>query len=140
MTNINNYTPQLSGPHRRFVSSENRCTHIVENPNGKYVRQFKVDGDVFPSGGNGQKRCDYLILNDTDADAYYIELKGSDVRRAIQQVESSIAEINPSIGYEIHSRIIYRTFTQEVKSAEVLRWKRKQNDAVIVSTQYTDRL
>lgn len=140
MTNINNYTPRLSGTHRRFVSTENRCTHIAENPNGKYVRQFKVDGDVFPSGGSGPKRCDYLILDDSTRHAYYIELKGSDIRRAIQQVESSIAEINPSIGYKIHSRIIYRTFTQEVKSAEVLRWKRKQNDAVIVSTQYTDRL
>lgn len=140
MTNINNYTARLSGTQPRFVSKENRCTHIAENPAGKYVRQFKVDGDVFPSGGNGPKRCDYLILDDTDRHAYYIELKGSDVRRAIQQVESSIEEINPSIGYKVHSRIIYRTFTQEVKSAEVLRWKRRQKDAVITSTQHTDRL
>lgn len=140
MTNINNFTPRLSGTHRRFVSSENRCTHIAENPAGKYVRQFKVDGEVFPSSGNGPKRCDYLILNDTDGDAYYIELKGSDIRRAIEQVESSIVEINPSIGYDVHCRIIFRTFTQEVKGAEVLRWKRKQKDAVITSVQYTDRL
>lgn len=140
MTNINNYTPRRSGTYPQFVSTENRCTHIAENPNGKNVRQFKVDGEVFPSGGNGPKRCDYLILDDSTRHAYYIELKGSDIRRAIQQVESSIAEINPSIGYEIHSRIIFRTFTQEAKSAEVLRWKRRQKDAVITSVRHTDRL
>lgn len=99
-----------------------------------------MDGDVFPSGGSGPKRCDYLILNDTDADVYYIELKGSDVRRAIQQIESSIAEINPSIGYEIHCRVIFRTSTHEVKGADVLRWKRKRKDAVITSIKHTDRL
>lgn len=140
MININGYKPRRSGIYRLFTSTENHCTHIAENPNGKYVRQFKVDGDVFPSGGSGPKRCDYLILNDTDRHAYYIELKGSDILRAIQQIESSIAEINPSIGYEIHCRVIFRTSTHEVKGAEALRWKRKRKDVVITSIRHTDRL
>lgn len=140
MTNINNFTPRRSGTYPRFVSTENRCTHIAETPQSHCVRQFKVDGEVFPFGGNGPKRCDYLLLDDSAGHAYYIELKGSDIRRAIQQVESSITEINPSIGYEVHCRIIFRTFTQEVKSAEILRWKRRQKDAVVTSVQHTDRL
>lgn len=143
MININNknkYIPRRSGTHRLFTSTENHCTHIAENQNGKYVRQFKVDGEVFPSGGNGPKRCDYLILDDTGKQSYYIELKGSDIPRAIQQIESSIAEINPSIGYDIHCRVIFRTSTHEVKGAEVLRWKRKRKDVVITSIQHTDRL
>lgn len=140
MININKYTPRRSGRHQRFSCTENHCTYIAENPNSKDVRQFKVDGEVFPSGGNGPKRCDYLVLNDTDRHAYYIELKGSDILRAIQQIESSITEINSSIGYDVRCRVIFRTSTHEVKGAEVLRWKRKRKDVVITSKQHTDRL
>lgn len=136
---INKCTPCRAGAHPQFSSSENRCTHIAKNPSHKCVRQFRVDGEVFPAG-NAPKRCDYLLLNDTDQRSYYIELKGSDVLRAIEQIESSISLIGPSIKeYEIFCRIIFRTSTHEVTGADAIRWK-KRRKAVIKSVQYTETL
>ncbi len=78
MTNINKYSPHCEGKQSSFVSSENGCKHEGKNSSHDEVRQFKVDGEVFPKK-NPKIRCDWLLLNDTKKHAYYIELKGSDI-------------------------------------------------------------
>ena len=93
--NINDFTPWREGEYPRFSSAEKRCSHIANNPHHKHIRQFKVDGEVFPPG-TPQKRCDYLLLDDTGHQSYYIELKGSDVLTAIAQIEDTISEISPT--------------------------------------------
>lgn len=126
------------GTQRQFVSCENHCKHIGDNPNGKYIRQIKVDGDVFPHGKE-PKRCDYLLLNDTDRVSYYIELKGSDIRTAIEQIDSTVSLIGPSIkDYTVFRRIIlHKVRPHEIRDNSVIRWKRRHK-AVIVSSQHTD--
>ena len=77
MTNINNYAPYHAGTYPSFVSSENGCKHEAKNPSRKVVRQFMVDGGVFPKG-SGPLRCDWLILNDTDQHALVRHLTYTD--------------------------------------------------------------
>lgn len=129
------------GRHRQFVSCENHCKHIGDNPNGKYVRQIKVDGDVFPPGKE-PKRCDYLLLNDTDKISYYIELKGSDIRTAIEQIDSTVSLIAPTIAD--YNEICYRIILHKVRPHQihdnyVIKWK-KRHDAVITENQHIDTL
>lgn len=45
---IKDFKPCRKGPHALFSMTEKHCTYAAKNPDGKYVRQFKVDGDVFP--------------------------------------------------------------------------------------------
>lgn len=137
---INQYTPHRQGTHTIFTSSENHCTHIANNPSGKYIRQFKVDGEVFPRSSD-IKRCDYLLLNDEDKTSYYIELKGSDIITAIEQIENTISLLAPSIkDYPtIFRRIIYRTSTLSLKNNYVIKWAKKHN-AIIKSRTYAETL
>lgn len=138
---INDFKPCRKGSHALFSMTEKHCTYVGKNPNGKYVRQFKVDGDVFPKKVPPD-RCDYLLLDDTDHYAYYIELKGSDIMWAIQQIECSIERLHPSPSikdYKIRCRIVYHTSTQEVTCSDAIRWKKRRN-AVITSRRYEEKL
>ena len=141
MTNINKYSPHCEGKQSSFVSSDNGCKHEGKNSSHDEVRQFKVDGEVFPKK-NPKIRCDWLLLNDTKKHAYYIELKGSDIPHAIEQIESTIKEISPSISEykQIYRRIIYKTGTHKTREHSVTQWKSIHRDAVVAYRTYTDNL
>lgn len=130
---INSCTPYRQGTHKTFKSTENRCTHIGNNPGRHKVRHFQVDGGVFPKGTT-PPRCDYLLVNDTAKSSYYIELKGSDIPKAIQQIDRSIEEISLSLpGYKIFRRIVYRTGTHKIDEKAVVKWKAKYAGTVRIA-------
>ena len=132
---INGCTPYREGTHQTFTSSENGCTHVGNNVERNKVRQFKVDGEVLKSG-YADSRCDYILLNDEKESSYYIELKGSDLKKAIQQIEDTIDMIAPSIlTYTIFRRIIYRTGSHKVHESKVTFWKKKYNGSVIIKSR-----
>ena len=59
--------------------------HRAKNPAGDYVTHYKIDGKVIKAGS----RCDYLLLNEESRMAYLIELKGSDLVKAAEQLEAN---------------------------------------------------
>ncbi|UTA69165.1 hypothetical protein [Emticicia sp. 21SJ11W-3] len=68
-----------------------KSQYKVFNPNKKRVSELKVDGCLIKIG----ERCDYLLLVSNDSqfknkDAYFVELKGSDLMKAISQIDASI--------------------------------------------------
>ena len=128
---INDYTPHRAGTYAEFVSSENGCKHIGRNDSRHSIRQFKIDGEVI-SKNSEAARCDYLLLNDDAKRAYYIELKGSDLEKAIQQIESTVQIFQTSLpGYTTYRRIIYFSGTTDIRGSAVQRWKAKHPTAVI---------
>ena len=130
--NINDFTPHRAGQHSVFTSAENRCTHVGKNKNRHMIRQFKVDGEVVEAG-DMSPRCDYLLLNDDAKTSYYIELKGSDLVKAIEQIETTVAMIAPSIPeYAVLRRIVFRTGTHGIQTRPVLSWKRKHGNTVVI--------
>lgn len=136
--NVKDYTPFREGKHPVFSSSENGCRHIGNNVHHQYIRHFKVDGEVFSS--SDEERCDYLLLNDEAKTSYYIELKGSDLSKAIRQIENTIRLIAPSLsGYTILRRIVYHTGSHNVHASDVLRWKAKRK-AVIKERAYSENI
>lgn len=137
--NLDNYTPHHEGRHAKFVSEENRCKHIGNNVRSALVRQFKFDGEVIPKNADTD-RCDYILLNDEAPAVYYIELKGSSIRKAIKQVEKSFDMCHESLpGYKSYFRIIYHSGTHDLKSRDVVNWQIKnKKSAAIKSRQYEE--
>lgn len=69
--------------------SEKNSSLKINNPERREVRKIRVDGCVITEG----PRCDYLIISPKNME-YFIELKGSDVKHAIEQLEASIKKIS----------------------------------------------
>ncbi len=138
---INQYNPCEEGTKLVFVSSENGCRHVGNNTNHHCIRKFKIDGDVIPKTSS-EERCAYLLLNDTDKRAYYIELKGSDIAKAIHQIENTVKLFRDGIcDYMVFPRIIYRTGTHDIQSSITTKWRMKYgNKAVIRSREYTENI
>lgn len=138
--NINDYTPRRSGTYAEFVSSENGCKHIGRNVSGHEIRQFKIDGEVIAKNAD-TVRCDYLLLNDEAKRAYYIELKGSDLEKAIQQIDATVRMLQDSLtGYATYRRIIYFSGTTDIKGSAVQRWKAKHPTAIIRRRLYSEAI
>lgn len=90
---------------KRIVSKEKRSSHIAVNKNGQLVRQYLIDGDVIKD--KHVIKCDYLVLNDEKKTAYFIELKGSKVLHAIEQIEETAKRLRPCLqGYQFYYRIV----------------------------------
>lgn len=142
MANLLEYAPFRAGNHSTFTSSENGCTHVGKNVDRDAVRQFKVDGGIIPKNAP-DSRCDYLLLNDKKETAYFIELKGSDIEKAISQVENSIAMFRHEIPqYKIFRRIVYRTGSHDVRLSSVTRWKKRfgNNGAIVSERKYEENI
>ena len=93
-----------------YVSAEHHCRHIVYNKSGVVVRHFHIDDDMIP-GGTSDERCDYLLLDDTRKNAYYIELKGSpsNTKKCLRQVKNVEALLSPLLqGYQSLYRFVYK--------------------------------
>ncbi len=118
-----------------IVSSENGRRHIAENPSGNYeVRHYHLDGEIL----HNTLCCDYLLINDSRLKAYYIELKGSDLAHAVDQVIAGERQCKDSLqGYESYYRIITsKTRTQELYSMNFRRFERRVGpDRIIVKTK-----
>lgn len=129
--------PYRAGKNPNYVSKDKHCTHIGNNVNASYVEQYKVDGEVFPAG-SGPEKCDFLLLNENARTAYYIELKGSSIPKAIQQLNNTVSmlrERHPQCN-KIFYRIIYRSGSHETNSSKTLRWKKKVGvDRVVIKSQ-----
>lgn len=108
-----------------IVSSENRVKHVARNKDRDKVFHFKIDGDIIPSL-SPDLRCDYLLENETKQNAYLIELKGTDVSHAVDQIEATINRFRAVLkAYTIMPRIVYRGNTHSVNSAKVVAFKRR---------------
>lgn len=133
MIDINCYKPYRKGKHATFTAEENRCSYIGENPKRKDIRQFKIDGEVF-SKGSSQLRCDFLFLNDTDQKAYYVELKGSNILHAIEQIKKTEEAIQMSIiKYAVYRRIVCsRSCSHDIRNHKCLMWRKSGKGANII--------
>lgn len=70
-----------------FEVSEKLSRVVFQNPNGKSVHEITVDGCVFKRPD--VLRCDYLV-NVLEIDtSVFVELKGSDIDHALEQLEAS---------------------------------------------------
>lgn len=78
--------------------------HRAHNRSSSDVRHYKLDGDIIKN----QTCCDFLLLNDTKRDAYFIELKGRDITKGVKQLEAGYYLFaRDLVNYTIYYRLIY---------------------------------
>ena len=78
-----------------IVFSENKSKITFENPDHNTYRAIQVDGCVFNSA-DGQK-CDNLLESEEYADQYFVELKGGDSNKAVEQLKDTMEKMPPRL-------------------------------------------
>ncbi len=84
-------TTKTSNP--LIVFSEKKSRIAFENPNHNSYLAIQVDGCVF-SAADGPK-CDKLLESEMYADQYFVELKGGDTMKAVEQLKETIEKLTP---------------------------------------------
>jgi hypothetical protein len=104
--------------HKNIVVSEKRSKFKILNDSLKSINKVKVDGCLITNG----KRCDYLfeICSDNFEKVFYVELKGSDLKKALEQIEATINYCN-----------IYHKHKDKQKYAFVVTTRTPQIDSAI---------
>lgn len=77
---------------------ENKSKIIFENPRRKSCLKVNVDGGVFQKG-TAQTRCDKLLVEEATPLFCFVELKGQNTEKAINQLMASLQEplLNPKL-------------------------------------------
>jgi hypothetical protein len=89
----------------RVSLSERRSKITFLNPEQRSVRRVQVDGCAITDG----MRCDYLLIDHTGHE-HYVELKGSDVSHALDQIMRSIEQL--SVEARTHPKSSYVSSTR----------------------------
>ena len=105
---------------------KNPQCHKRNNTSREEVTHYQIDGVVIKTGN----KCDYLLINETKKVAYLIELKGSDLVKAAQQLESTEIFLKKELSdYKLQYRIVAnKCKTQEIHSSAYrkyqMQWKK----------------
>ena len=103
---LNGYSSLCEERQRIIVSryKRTRREHRAVNPDSCHVSQYKIDGNVV---SDSSIRCDYLVMNEDRRNAYLIELKGSDIEHALDQLEVTAERLQKQLqGYCIRYRLV----------------------------------
>lgn len=93
----------------------------IKNNSQHILIKIKVDGCLI-KGQVGVRKCDFLLLDCTDSKAYFIELKGQNLKDAIVQITSTLSQLQPKLkDFKIccrivQSKVIKATQQQEKKA------------------------
>jgi hypothetical protein len=108
------------------VCSDQRSTtnYIYDNRSADSLTKYRIDGCLIADTG---ARCDFLLLNCTKQQSFFIELKGSDLLRAVEQIDRSIDLLLGSINdFDINARILLtRVNTIDLRNSKYLRLEKK---------------
>ena len=113
--------------HARSIVSQDRGAtspkHIANNRKESLVYQYIIDGEVITQG----PRCDYLVINEDLKTAYLIELKGSDLEKAAEQLKKTEDRLKlESKGYDLSYRIVAnKCKTQEIESTAFRNYRKR---------------
>ena len=91
---------------RKVVTFKDKgsATYKYPNKDNNHLAKYRVDGGLIADKG---KKCDYLLLNCERKSSYFIELKGSDISHAIDQIERSIDELKKNLpNFSVFARIV----------------------------------
>lgn len=104
--------------------AKGRREHRALNMDACLVTQYRIDGDVIR---DASICCDFLVMNDDRRDAYLIELKGSDIDHALDQLEATAARFQTELReYRVRYRLVCsRVKTQAMHSTKYKKFMKK---------------
>jgi len=98
------------------VSEKGKIFRLKNDSQYKYT-VFKVDACLIKA--SNEKKCDFLFVVDKkqECQAYFVELKGTDLAGAIYQISNSINILYKSLlEHKIYARIVGKRVTPDIKS------------------------
>nr|WP_142411516.1 hypothetical protein [Clostridium sp. Marseille-P7770] len=120
---------------KKIISRDkkSRCVHRAINTAQNLVRQYQIDEGVITD--KTIQKCDFLVLNDEKMDAYLIELKGTDLRHALEQLEQTERHLSAELrSYTLYYRIVYKANTHAIRSSEYVKFCKLKKNRVKAST------
>lgn len=110
--------------------------HKGKNVKRAHVTHYKIDGNVIRAGS----RCDFLLLNEDAQMAYLIELKGSDLVKAAEQLEATERVLNSELSkYDLQYRIVAnKCRTQAIHSSAYRKYQMRWKGKLVQKTGYME--
>ena len=121
---------------------ENGNEYCVNNKKEYAIYKYHIDGDIEQSGG-AELRCDYIVEAETPErpTAFVVELKGSDIDRAVKQIEHTIQRYGLLNTHDVRRRIIvHSSRTHQVYNKGRRDQGKKYPDYLIRTHTHTDYL
>lgn len=121
-----------------------KTNYILQNKSHRKVAKYIVD-DCLLKGYTKDEKCDYLfVCNEQQKKvAILVELKGSNISKAIRQIDSTFDKLNSSLtGILTHARIV----TSRIKAPYITDtgykklYKKLNSNLEIKNTRFTDTL
>ncbi len=106
------------------IDTKSRTKYVYENDSLDTLSKYRVDGCLI---NDDDSKCDFLLLNCTKEISYFIELKGSDLIKAVEQIDRSINVLHKDFKeYSVEARIVLtRVNTTDLKSTKLIRLESK---------------
>ncbi len=110
--------------------------HKAYNRAKAYVTHYRIDGVVITTGS----RCDFLLMNEETKTAYLIELKGSDLVKAAEQLKATEVALKQELfGYNLQYRIVAnKCRTQEIYSSAYRKYQLCWKGRLMQKTGYIE--
>lgn len=111
----------------KIVVSELKSTYIGNNKKQKEFCLYRVDACLI---GEGEKKCDYLLLDANAFNSYFVELKGSDLIAAVEQIDATLTTFNIKLkNFTPFGRIVLtRVNTTQLRSPKYLKLQKRLKD------------
>jgi hydroxymethylpyrimidine pyrophosphatase-like HAD family hydrolase len=84
---------------KKAAEQKEKPEYRIENKSQNLVVKITVDGGLFLTNTKPQK-CDYLVLvqfKTNEKVAYFVELKGKDLKTAIEQIQETLKNIHKKL-------------------------------------------
>jgi hypothetical protein len=114
---LNNDCSSYSGDKKNHAECEKGKTFRLINNSRFKFSVYRVDSCLIKD--NDQQKCDYLFIVDKHREcaAYFVELKGTGLADAINQILNSINILYKSVNeHRIYARIVGKRVTPNIKS------------------------
>ena len=126
------------------VSEESGNKHIVNNPNLINIYKYHIDGDIIPEEDTLGERCDYIVetIKQSKPIVFIIELKGSDLLKAVNQIEATIKRFSQQLAnYKIYPRIVCtRIVAHAIKDSKYRSFQQKYPQEIHSSNIISDTI
>ncbi|GEN76694.1 hypothetical protein [Chryseobacterium hagamense] len=103
-----------------FRDKKSSTKYIYKNNKKDELSKYRIDGCIINDNGS---KCDYILINCTKKKVFFIELKGSDLVKAIEQIDRSLDLLLSYFeDYTIEARIVLtRVNTVDLKDIKLLK-------------------
>lgn len=123
---------QLNSKYKTYVAEGKRTRYVLHNPSLKRIDKYIVDDCLLQSKKEDEK-CDYLFDVGEEKLAFLIECKGSDILKAVDQLNSTITILkNEILAYTLKARIIStRVYGPDIRATTYIKLRERLNGNLI---------